>query len=298
MGLAGLRCMQITFRRLAAYLQLTKPILTLVALVTTLAGFYLGSPTDIDLTRLSLVVAGTALLGAAMAALNQYFERGVDAKMPRTCGRPLPSGRLRPAEVLVFGAAALVASGLLLYGACGTLTAAVAAAIAFSYLCCYMPLKRRTWWCTLVGAVPGALPPVLGYAAGAGTLRLGAWVLFAIVYLWQLPHFFAIARVYRQEYRAAGMPMLPVVDLDGRRTGRQIALFSLGLLVATLWPTYSGMAGLNYLMIALLLGFVFGAFAFHGAVGNSRASARRLFLASVFYLPLLLIAMVLDKMPA
>ena len=284
--------------RLGSYIELTKPRLTLLALLTTLAGFYMGAVDGIDFLLLVQVLAGTAMLGAGLSALNQYFERHIDAVMPRTDRRPLPSGRMRPPEALGIGAAGCGAGIVLLYFAANPLTAGLAALTLVLYLFAYMPLKRVTPWCTVVGAIPGALPSVMGYTAAAGTFDSGAVVLFLILFLWQLPHFMAIALFYREEYRAAGMPMLPVVDPGGRRTARQIVLYSVALLVASLWPTYVGVAGLSYLMTALLLGFVFGAFAFDTAVGTTRLAARRLFLASVFYLPLLLAVMMWDKAPA
>lgn len=283
--------------RLGSYIELTKPRLTLLALLTTLTGFYLGTADGIDPLLLVQVLAGTAMLGGGLAALNQYFERHIDAAMPRTDRRPLPSGRIRPPAALAFGATGSVAGIALLYFAANPLTAGLAAVTLVLYLFAYMPLKRVTPWCTVVGAIPGALPPVMGYTAAAGTFDSGAIVLFLILFLWQLPHFMAIALFYREEYRAVGMLMLPVVDPDGRRTARQIVLYSVALLVTSLWPTYVGVAGLSYLMTALLLGFVFGAFAFDTAVGSTRLAARRLFLASIFYLPLLLAVMMWDKAP-
>lgn len=283
-------------RRLADYLALTKPRLTLLALLTTLVGFYVGAPDRIDAIALLHTLAGTALLGAGLASLNQFMERRVDAKMDRTADRPLPSGRLRSVEALILGSAASIGGVLQLGLAANVLSAAVGIATLVLYLFCYMPLKRITPWCTPVGAVAGALPPMIGYTAAANTLDTGAFVLFAILFLWQLPHFLAIAVMYREEYRAAGMPMLPVVDPDTKRTNRLILLISTALLVVTLWPTYAGVTGLVYLMVALLLGFIFGAFAFDAATGNSLLAARRLFLASVFYLPLLLVVMMWDKL--
>lgn len=284
--------------RVCGYVELTKPRLTLLALLTTLAGFCLGSVDRINPVRLLVVLAGTGLLGAGLAALNQYFERRVDAIMPRTDRRPLPSGRLRPFEALGFGAVACGAGIPILFFAVNPLTAALGCLTTVLYLSAYMPMKRVTPYCTLVGAIPGALPSVMGYTAAAGAFDSGATILFLILFLWQLPHFMAIALFYREEYRAAGMPMLPVIDPHGRRTACQIMLYTGALLIASLWPTYVGIAGLSYLMAALLLGFVFGAFAFDTAIGSTRPAARRLFLASIFYLPLLLAVMMWDKVQA
>ena len=280
------------------YVALTKPRLTLLALFTTLAGFCVGSADAFNLTLLVHVLVGTGLLGGGAAALNHYLERHADARMPRTASRPLPAGRMRPIEAMVFGALLCLIGIIYLNLATNHLTAALGVLTVVVYLAIYVPLKQRTPWCTLVGAVPGALPPVLGYAAATNTIDAGAIILFAILFLWQIPHFFAIAMVYRDDYRAANMPMLPVVDVKGRRTSRQIMLTSLALLVATLWPTYSGIAGLQYLSAALFLGFIFGAFAFDAAVVRTPAAARRLFLASVLYLPLILAVMVWDRAPA
>jgi len=283
--------------RVADYVALTKPRLTLLALFTTLAGFCVGAGDPFDVVLLVHVLAGTALLGAGVAALNHYLERRADARMPRTAGRPLPAGRMRPIEAMVFGALLCLAGIVYLNMAANRLTAVLAVLIVAVYLAVYVPLKRKTPWCTLVGAIPGALPPVMGYTAATHTIDAGAVILFAILFLWQMPHFFAIAMIYREDYRAAGMRMLPVVDGDGRRTARQILLTSLGLLVVTLWPTFSGIAGLSYLSAALLLGFIFGAFAFEAAVVYTPVAARRLFLASVLYLPSILAVMVWDRVP-
>lgn len=280
------------------YVELTKPRLTMVALITTLVGFCLGTGKPMNVGLLIHALMGTALLGAGLAALNQYFERRRDALMPRTAGRPLPSGRMRPKEALAFGILISIAGLLQLQFAVNPLTAGLATVTLFLYLCCYIPLKGITPWCTLVGAVPGALPPVIGYTAASGRIDAGAIVLFAILFLWQMPHFLAIATVYREQYRDAGMPMLPVVDPDGTRTARHIVIYSLALLVATLWPSYVGLSGNAYLMVAVFLGFIFGAFAFEAAIGRTIQSARRLFLASVLYLPLLLGVMIWDRLPA
>ncbi|MAE67728.1 MAG: protoheme IX farnesyltransferase [Phycisphaeraceae bacterium] len=285
------------------YVALTKPRLTLVAVVTAMFGFYAGATGGaggvfdaVSVVPLLHLLAGTALLGAGLAALNQYMERRLDARMARTAQRPIPSGRVRPGAALAFGSLTSLAGVAQLGFNANVLTAVLGAATLLLYLFCYVPLKTRSPWCTPVGAVPGALPPVIGYAAAAGTLDAQALVLFAIVYLWQLPHFMAIAVVYRDEYRAAGMPMLPVVDDDDhRRTARHILLQCFALFIATLWPTYLHLAGETYLMIALLLGFIFGAFAFDAATNTTIASARRLFLASIFYLPVLFSVMIWDK---
>jgi len=281
--------------RLSLYLELTKPRLTLLSVLTALAGFYLGTTDTIDPVRLAHLLSGTALVGAGLAALNQFLERRVDALMSRTAGRPLPSGRLSPGAALCFGASICVFGMVQLLLAVNALTAVLAAATLVLYLFCYTPLKCRTPQCTIVGAIVGAIPPVMGYTAAANTLDSVALVLFAILFVWQLPHFMAIASLFRDDYRAAGMRMLPALDSAENRTARQIAVHSLALLVITLWPTYLGIAGHAYLMGSLLLGFIFGAFAFDAAVTHTQQAARRLFVVSIAYLPMLLAVMMWDK---
>jgi protoheme IX farnesyltransferase len=281
-------------KRFRDYLELTKPRLTLLAVATTLAGFLLGARGGPDWATLCHTLIGTALVGAGLAALNQLLERRVDALMARTAARPLPAGRLHPVEALVFGTTALVLGLVELALKSGLLSAGLGAVTIVLYLFCYVPLKRLTPWCTTVGALVGAMPPLMGYAAATGRLDEVALVLFALLFTWQLPHFMAIATLYREEYRAAGMRMLTVVDPTGFRTARQIVVWSLALAVAALWPTYAGITGPRYLMGALLLGFVFGAFAFDAAVTRTRTTAQRLFLASLVYLPLLLSCIVVD----
>lgn len=285
-------------RRLVLYLELTKPRLTLLSLLTALAGFYLGTTGTIDAVRLAHLLSGTALVGAGLAALNQYLERHLDGLMLRTAARPLPSGRLRPGAALGFGASICALGMAQLLLATNTLTAVLAAATLVIYLFCYTPLKCRTPQCTIVGAIVGALPPVMGYAAATNTLDSMALVLFAILFVWQLPHFMAIGSLFRDDYRAAGMRILPALDAAEKRTARQIAVHSLALLVITLWPTYLGVTGHTYLMGSLLLGFVFGAFAFDAAITHTRQAARRLFVVSIAYLPMLLGVMMWDKTQA
>ena len=285
-------------RRLSIYLELTKPRLTLLSVLTVLAGFYLGTRGAIDAVRLAHLLSGTALLGAGLAALNQYIEWRVDGLMQRTAGRPLPSGRLHPRVALCFGASTCFGGIAQLLFAVNALTAVLAASTLVLYLFCYTPLKRLTHWCTIVGAIVGAIPPVMGYAAAANTLDSVALVLFAILFVWQLPHFMAIASLFRDDYRAAGMRMLPALDAAEKRTARQIAFHSLALLVITLWPTYLGITGTAYLMGSLFLGFIFGAFAFDAAVNHTQQAARRLFVASIAYLPTLLGVMMWDKIQA
>jgi protoheme IX farnesyltransferase len=277
------------------FLALTKPRVVLMVLVTTLVGFYLGSPGGPDYGRLLATLVGTALAAGGTIALNQFLEREVDARMERTRLRPLPDGRLQPLEALAFGAAITSAGLLLLTFAVNALSGLVAAGIVSSYLFLYTPLKRKTSLCSVVGAVPGALPPVIGWAAARGELGLGAWVLFAILFLWQIPHSLAIARLYREDYARAGLRLLPVLEPDGRSTGRQVVSHCLALLAVSLLPTLTGVAGSVYFIAALAFGAAFLGCGIGLAVSRSAAAARRLLCASLVYLPALLVVMALDK---
>jgi len=286
---------RLSTRRFADYFELTKPRLTALALLTTAAGFLIGAVWPLDLGLLIQTLVGAALVGAGANALNQWAERDADALMRRTKSRPLPSGRLKPIEALVFG---LVASG------CGIaaltlwvnrLTALLALMILVSYVGIYTPLKRKTALCTLAGAIPGAMPPLIGWAAARGALSLEAWVLFAIVFFWQLPHFLAIAWLYRDDYARAGFQMLPVLDPDGTSTARQMVLYGLALLPTSLLPTMLGVAGPLYFAGALGVGVWFLMTTLLAARSRSHALANRLFLASVGYLPVVLVLMVVDK---
>ena len=279
---------------LRPYLALTKPRLTLVAVLTSLAGYFIGGGGLDDGWGLLHLPVAMMCLGAALAALNQFFERRIDARMPRTAGRPLPAGDLSPERAFWFGFVLLGLALTQLLVAINALTTLLAVMTAIVYLGCYMPLKRRTAWCIAVGAIPGALPLVMGYTAATGRLDVGAWILFAILFLWQTPHFMAIGMLYRREYRDAGLRVMPDEARWPASVPWQIVIFSLALVIATTWPTYVGLAGQHYLMVALALGFVFGAFAFEAAIGRTIPAARRLFLASLVYLPALLAAMVLD----
>jgi len=281
--------------RIADFLELTKPRIAVLVLATTAVGFVAGSTGPIDVPLLLHAILGTALAAAGANALNQLMERDYDALMHRTAGRPIPSGRIAPVEALCFGLLASAASILYLALLATPLAAAVAAATLASYLLLYTPLKRRTPWCTAVGAIPGALPPVIGWAAARGSIGLGAVLLFAIVFIWQIPHFWAIAWIYRDDYRSAGFPMLAVIDADGRRTGRQVIwLCGLLLIVSTL-PWWLGVSGAWYVAGAVLLGLIFFASGLSFAAAISLATARRLMLVSIAYLPLLLGLLVLDR---
>ena len=276
-------------------LALTKPRITALVLVTTGVGFYLATTGVVDVALLLRTLLGTALLAGGTNALNQYAERGPDARMMRTRDRPIPSGRLAPGVALGFAAGISAAGALYLALAVNPLTALLGVCALGMYVFLYTPLKPRTWWCTIVGAVPGAIPPVMGWAAVRGEVGAVAWVLFGIVFLWQLPHFYAIAWIYRSDYARAGFPMLPVVDTDGSRTSRQIVASTLALVAVSVWTSVLGLTGALYLAGALALGAAFLGFGVRLAGRRSGPAARRLFLASVVYLPVLLLLMVVDK---
>jgi protoheme IX farnesyltransferase len=287
-----------TWRRVADFVELTKPRVVSLVLVTTLVGFYLGSWGTPDYLVLLHTLIGTALAGGGTLALNQLLEREADAKMQRTRLRPLPDGRLQPLDALVFGV--LITSGGLLYLslAVNPLSGLVTTVIVVSYLFAYTPLKMKTALCSLVGAIPGALPPVIGWTAARGALGLEAWVLFSIMFLWQMPHSLAIAWLYRDDYARAGFQLLPVIDPDGKSTSRQIISNCFALLAVGLLPTLIGLAGLVYFFVALVLGSVFLWYGVNLALSCSQVAARRLLFASLVYLPVLFTVMALDKVAA
>jgi len=280
---------------LSIYAELFKARLTLLVLLTTWVGFYLGYRGPVDYLLMLHTLLGTALVAGGASALNQLLEREYDSKMRRTQDRPLPSGRMRPGTVLLIGCACAGLGLIYLYAAVNPLTCLIGGGSLISYLFIYTPLKRVTWLNTMVGAVPGALPPLMGWTAARGELSGGAWALFGIQALWQLPHFLAIAWIYRAEYGRAGFKMLPVLDEGGRRTSRQAVGFTLALFPLSLWPFFLGMTGYLYLGSALALGLVFIWFAVQFARQLTIARARQLFYLSILYLPLLLVAMVADK---
>jgi protoheme IX farnesyltransferase len=281
--------------RLSDYLALTKPRLNMLVLMTTLAGLYLASPDGVALPTLLHTMVGTALVAGGAAALNQVWERQTDGRMRRTLTRPLPGGRLNAGEATWFGVL-LSATGLaqLAFGV-NAMAASVAAATLISYVLVYTPLKLRTSLATLVGAIPGALPPVIGWAAATGRISLPALVLFGIVFLWQMPHFLAIAWLFRDDYARAGIPLLPVLEPDGRRTGQQALLYAAALWPVSLLPAVVGLAGGPYLAVATALGLLLIWLSALFARERSMPAARRLFLFSITYLPLLLGALVADR---
>ena len=276
-------------------LSLTKPRVVLMVLVTTVVGYYVGLAGAPDYGRLASLLLGTMLAAGGTLALNQYWERDVDALMERTRTRPLPEGRLAPLEALLFGGGLTAAGlGVLALGV-GWLAALVVAATFVLYIFAYTPLKVRTPFCTLVGAVPGALPPVAGWAAARDDVGVGAWVLFGILFLWQLPHTLAIGRLYRDDYARAGVRLLPVIDAQGRATERQILSGCLGLLAVSLLPTLIGLAGGVYFAGALVLGAGFVTLGAQQALAPSVSRVRRVLLASLLYLPALLALLAFDK---
>lgn len=278
---------------LASYTALTKPRLNLLVVATSAAGYYLAGEGMPALFPMAQAVAGTALVAGGAAVLNQVYERDTDARMWRTRLRPLPDGRVTPADAVVFGLV-LAALGIGLLAVTGLLAALLALATLVIYVVVYTPMKRRSAAALLVGAIPGALPPTIGWAAAREALGAGGWALFAIVFLWQIPHFLAIAWMYRDDYARAGFPMLPVLEPDGVRTGRQAVAYSMLLLVASLAPAALGLAGTGYLVTALVLGIGLLALAVRFAVRRSDDTARALFYGSITYLPLVLVAMILD----
>jgi heme o synthase len=281
----------------ADYVALTKPRLNLLVVATSAAGYYLGAPAAGPNALLMLqTVAGTALVAGGAAVLNQVYERDTDALMRRTRMRPLPDGRVAPGDAKVFGILLSAAGLALLASRANLLAAALALLTLVTYLIVYTPLKRRTSLATLIGAVPGALPPLIGWAAARGSVSIGGAALFAIVFLWQIPHFMAIAWLYRDDYGKAGFPLLPVIEPDGRRTGQQALLYASALLPVSLVPALVAVSGSIYLIVALVLGVLLLALSARFALRRDDTSARWLFLGSITYLPLIWIAMIGNKL--
>jgi protoheme IX farnesyltransferase len=285
-----------TAQRFGDFVALTKPRLNLLVLVTTLAGLYLASPAGVDAGLLVNTLIGTALVAGGAAALNQVWEWRTDARMRRTATRPLPGGRLGIVEGTWFGVLLSVIGLAQLLIAVNATAAAVAGSTLISYVLVYTPLKPHTSLATLVGAIPGALPPVIGWSAATGRISLEALVLFGIVFFWQMPHFLAIAWLYRDDYANAGIPLLPVLEPDGRRTGQQALIYSAALWPVSLLPAAVGLAGIPYMIVATVLGLLFVWLALRFARERSMQTARALFLFSITYLPLLLGALVVDRL--
>ena len=286
---------QVSRTRTSDYVALAKPRLNGLVVASALAGYAMAGGDTSDVLRVCCTLIGTGLVAGGASAFNQLLERDTDGLMRRTRLRPLPDARLQPSEAMWFGSA-LSAIGLVVLAAgANILSAVVALGTLASYAIVYTPLKRRTSFATVIGAIPGALPPVIGWAAGRGDLSQGAWVLFGILFLWQLPHFLAIAWIYREDYARAGLPMLPVIEPDGRSTGRQAVVYSAALLPLAMGPTLLGMTGAVYFAGAFLLTGGLLALSIRFATARSIATARRLFFGSIIYLPLLWILMIADR---
>jgi protoheme IX farnesyltransferase len=287
----------IASRKAVDFFELTKPRIVFMVLVTAFVGYYAGSERIPDYAQLLQMLIGTALAAGGTLALNQFFERETDAMMQRTCRRPLPDGRVLPQDALWFGLALTLVGLGYLAAMVNWLSAAVAAAITASYLLAYTPMKRFSSLCVPVGAVPGALPPVIGWVAARGDLSVDAWVLFAIMFLWQIPHTLAIAYLYREDFAKAGIKFLPVIEPDLESTNRQILVHCSALLAVSLLPTLIGLAGAVYFVAAFILGVGFLASGINLVFAPTRAGARRLLFASLIYLPALLLVMALDRVP-
>lgn len=277
------------------YLELTKPRLTSLVALTALVGYQAGASGRSDPAGLVCALVGTTLLAAGGCALNQAMEHELDGRMERTRGRPIPAGRLQPFESSVFGAALAAVGLLLLLAGTNTPTVLLGITATFTYLAVYTPLKRTTGLCTLFGAIPGALPPAMGWTAAAGSIEPGTCVLFGMLFLWQLPHFLAIAWMRRDDYARAGFAILTVFDPDGSATGRQAVLYSISLLPLALVPAVMGLAGHLYLVTALAMGLLYTSAALRMAWLRTVESARGLFLTSLVYLPVVLTVLMIDR---
>ena len=283
--------------RANAYVALTKPDVSFLVLMTTAAGYYMGARGAVDWLHLIQTVFATLLIAAGTATLNHYIERDSDRFMRRTAARPLPSGQLQPREALWFGVILSVAGALDLYFTAGILASVLGILTSLSYLLAYTPLKKRTVWATAVGAFPGAIPPMIGWVAATGALGRGAWLLFAILFLWQFPHFYAIAWMYREDYARAGILMLPVVDREGTRTFRQIILTAIALVGVSLLPAVLGLAGVRYFFGALVVSTALVQVCLWASSSRTNARAKWLMHATVLHIPVLLGLMVFDKIP-
>lgn len=277
------------------YIALTKPRITWLILMSTGIGYYFGHSGPLDWWLLLHTLMGTGLLASGTATLNQWYERSADAKMHRTARRPIPSGQVTAMNALLFGLLLNVAGLVELALGVNALAAWIGFATVASYLCLYTPMKQKSWLSTTVGAFPGAMPPLIGFAAARGELTPEAWILFAIVFLWQFPHFYAIAWMYREDYARAGIRMLPVVEPDGVSTARHIFAFAALLLPVSILPSFFSMTGHWYLAAALVLGAYFLRSAVRVARDRSLLNARGVLKASVVYLPLLYLALILDS---
>ncbi len=281
--------------KLSGYVELTKPRIAFLLVLTSAAAFYLAGRGSFDVVLFANSMIAITLLAFGVAALNQYWERKLDVLMDRTAKRPLPSGVIGAHEALIFGVLLCLAAEVYLYFAVNPLTALLGFVVIVGYVLVYTPLKTRTSASTAIGALPGALPPLMGWTAAANEISLAAWALFAMQFLWQFPHFFAIAWLYRDDYAKAGILMLPVVDRDGKLTARQIVIFAIMLFPVSLAPFFLGVSGFVFAIGASLLGIWFLWASIRCARAKSKEQARKLLMVTVIYLPLLFILMVADK---
>lgn len=281
--------------RVGSFVELTKPRIAILLVLTSAAGFYLGTKGNFDTLLFVHTVIAITFLAFGVATLNQFWERDLDGLMDRTAKRPLPTGRVASVEALVFGLIQCVAAEVYLFVFVNPLTALLGLVVIVAYVLVYTPLKTRTSASVAIGALPGALPPLMGWTAAANEITLGAWALFVTQFLWQFPHFLAIAWLYREEYARAGVKMLPALEPEGRITSRQIVLFTIMLVPASLAPFFLGLSGMVFLVGASVLGVAFLVYGIHTARLRTNESARRLLFVSVIYLPLLFLLMVADK---
>jgi heme o synthase len=287
--------MPVSHARAMDFVSLAKPRLNLLVVASTLVGYAMADGEALGVVRVAGLLLGTGLVAGGASAFNQVLERDLDALMRRTRTRPLPDERLQPAEGVLFGGAITLSGLLMIVASANLLAAAVALATLLTYVVVYTPLKRRSSFGTVIGAIPGALPPIIGWAAGDGALPTQAWTLFGIMFLWQLPHFLAIAWMYREDYARAGFPMLPVLEPDGRSTGRQSVVYAAALVPLSLAPTLMRMTGEVYFAGALVLGLAFLGLTLQFARTRAIRDARHVFFGSIAYLPLLWILMIANK---
>ena len=280
--------------KFSAYLELTKPRIAFMLVLISAAGFYLGGGTTFDPGLFGHSMLAIALLAFGVATLNQYWERNIDPLMKRTEKRPIPSKRVTPNEALIFGIGLCATSEIYLYFVVNPLTAFLGIIVIVGYVFLYTPLKTRTTASTAIGAIPGAMPPLMGWTAASGEITLGAWFLFSILFLWQFPHFLAIASIYKEEYRNAGIKMLPVVEKEGKLTALQIVVFAVLLVPTSLAPFFLGISGVYYLVGAILLGLWILFVSLQAARAKSVVKARKLLLVSVLYLPIVFALMVFN----
>jgi len=281
--------------RIGAYTELTKPRIALMLVLTAAAGFYVGAEKGFSLVLFFNSMAAIALLAFGVAALNQFLEKNTDRLMERTASRPLPSGRISSFEALLVGGVLTISAEIYLFAAVNFLTGILGLIVIVGYVFLYTPLKTVTTASTAIGAIPGAMPPLMGWTAASGEITLSAWFLFATLFLWQFPHFLAIAWMYRDQYRNAGIRMLPAVEEDGKVTARQIVIFTIMLLPVSIAPFFFGISGVVFLVGATVLGIWFLLTSLQMARAKSSKMARRLLLMSVIYLPIFFGLMVLDR---